>query len=149
MKVTDFRAATVLPGTAKRVSVFGVDVDILLPAEDTGGAFSVYYVDCEPGFDSPPHVHLKDDESFYAIEGEFELRRGDEVFVSGPGTMVFLPRQVPHYVRCVGTARGKLLGIGSPGGHERFFEDASRLSFPPDPEEAMAVLKRHGMELVS
>jgi mannose-6-phosphate isomerase-like protein (cupin superfamily) len=148
MNVMDFVAATRRPGTAKRVNVFGIEVDLLLTAEDTGGVYSVYEVTCPPGLGSPPHVHLKDDESFYVIEGMFEFRRGDEILTAGPGTLLALPRQVPHYFRCIGTEPGRLLGIGTPAGHERFFVEASALSVPPDPEEAMAVLRRHGMELV-
>jgi quercetin dioxygenase-like cupin family protein len=144
----DFQAATVAPGTAKRVNVFGIEVDLLLTVQETGGAYSVYRVGCPPGVGSPPHVHLRDDESFYVIAGEFEFRRGDEVFVAGPGTTVALPRQVPDYFRCVGASCGQLLGIGSPAGHERFFEEASQLSMPPDPEEAAAVLRRNSMEMV-
>ena len=142
------RATTVPPGAAKSVDVFGVRVDIGLRGEDTGGAYALYQVCCGPGIGSPPHVHTLDDEAFLVLEGEFEFLRGEQVFRAGPGTFVALPRHLPHCFKNVGQGPGRLLGIATPAGHERFFEEASRLAFPPDPEQALAVCQKHGIELV-
>jgi Uncharacterized conserved protein, contains double-stranded beta-helix domain len=130
------------------LNVFGVQVDILLTAEQTGGAYSVYRVGAEPGAGSPPHVHLRDDEAFYVLEGTFDFMVGGETRRLTAGQFVFLPRNIPHAFTGAGETKGWLLGIGSPAGHEQFFVDASRLSFPPDPAEAAEVVRRHGMELL-
>ena len=143
-----FQAATVPVGGGRRVEVFGVQVDVGLTAADTGGVYSTYLVSGEPGVGSPPHVHADDDEAFLVLEGEWEIRRGSDVFRATPGTFVTLPRHIPHYFRNAGSGRGRMLGIVTPAGHEEFFADASRLSFPPDPDEAMAVCRKHGIELV-
>lgn len=143
---------TIVPAeSVESLNVFGIQVDILLTCEATGGAFSAYKVHVEPGMGSPYHVHLSDDEAFTVLEGTFEFRRGDAIIELTAGGTVFLPRQIPHYFKNSGTARGVLIGIGTPGGHERFFQDASRLGAnggPIDMEEAMAVCRRYEIELL-
>lgn len=143
---------TVVPaGNVESLNVFGVRVDILLTSEATGGAYSIYRVGVEPGTGSPFHVHQADDEGFTVLEGIFEFRRGDTVLELTAGGTIFLPRQVPHYFKNIGSERGVILGINTPGGHERFFRDAHRLTAnggPLDREEAIAVTRRHGMEIL-
>jgi quercetin dioxygenase-like cupin family protein len=130
------------------VPVFGIPVEILLTGEQTGGACSAYRVHVEPGDGPLPHIHRNEDEAFYVLNGEFEILCGEHVSTVSTGTFVFLPRNIVHTFRNVGTSTGCLLGIGTPPGHEKFFEDASRLSMPPDPAEAMSVCLKHGIELM-
>ena len=101
--------------------VFG-DVTILLrvPAEATGGAFSLFE-EVPPLVDTPLHVHEHEDELFYVLEGEHVFRVGDEEHRVGPGGMVFAPRGVPHAQRRVRPGEGRQLVLMSPGGFERFF----------------------------
>jgi mannose-6-phosphate isomerase-like protein (cupin superfamily) len=101
--------------------VFG-DVTILLrvPAEATGGAFSLFE-EVPPLVDTPLHVHEHEDELFYVLEGEHVFRVGDEEHRAGPGGMVFAPRGVPHAQRRVRPGEGRELVLMSPGGFERFF----------------------------
>jgi mannose-6-phosphate isomerase-like protein (cupin superfamily) len=141
-------ATVVPPGSGKTVNVLGIGVDILLTGEDTDEAFSAYRVSVEPGDGVPPHIHRRDDETFYVLEGEFEVMCGGRVSTVTTGAIVLLPRDVPHTFRNVGTQTGHLLGVCTPAGHDRFFEDAGRLSFPPDPADAMEVCLRHDIELL-
>jgi mannose-6-phosphate isomerase-like protein (cupin superfamily) len=94
-------------------------------------------------------VHSNQDEAFYVLDGDFEILCGESVSIVGAGSFVFLPRHIVHMFRNVGESTGHLLGIGTPPGHEKFFEDAHNLSMPPDPEEAMRVCRKHGIELIS
>jgi mannose-6-phosphate isomerase-like protein (cupin superfamily) len=144
-------AAVVLSAADERetLNAFGVMVEPLIRAEQTRETLSLYRLTMAPGVGSPFHVHQWDDETFYVLEGTFAFRHGDEIVTLGAGSNIFLPRSVPHYFRNIGSGRGVLLGIGTPGGHERFFRDANRLTSPPDPAEAMAVVRRYGMELLA
>ena len=45
-----------------------------------------------PGFSPPMHVHHREDESFYILEGELTLQCGERRFRAGTGAFVFLPR---------------------------------------------------------
>jgi len=72
------------------------------------------------------HVHHREDESFYVLEGQLRLQCGDETFVAEAGSYIFLPRDVPHSFRVEGDTPARMLTIETPGGGERFFVDAGR-----------------------
>jgi mannose-6-phosphate isomerase-like protein (cupin superfamily) len=103
--------------------VFGhVTVLIRASAETTGGAFTVIE-EVPPMVDTPLHVHAKEDEMFYVLEGEHIVRCGDQEFHLDPGGVVFLPRGIPHSQRRVVPGRGRLLVLTSPAGFEGFFRE--------------------------
>jgi mannose-6-phosphate isomerase-like protein (cupin superfamily) len=91
-------------------------------AEDSGGAITVLE-EIPPMLDTPLHVHSREDELFYVLEGEHIVTRGDEEFQLGPGEAIFLPREVPHAQRRVVPGEGRQLVICTPGGFEGFFRD--------------------------
>jgi mannose-6-phosphate isomerase-like protein (cupin superfamily) len=145
------QATTVVSANeGKTLNVFGIGVDVLLRAEDTGGAFSSYRVTVQPGDGVPPHIHEHEDESFFVLSGEFEVVCGDSVSRLTAGSQIFLPRHVAHGFRNAGAQVGQLLGVAAPGGHERFFEDTDALCArgPIDEKAALEVCARHGMELL-
>ena len=41
--------------------------------EDTGGSFSLSEVTAAPQSGPPPHIHHREDETYYVLEGEFEF----------------------------------------------------------------------------
>ena len=103
--------------------VFG-DVRILVRASaaSTGGAFSLFE-EVPPMVDTPLHVHERDNELFYVLEGEHVLRVGDDEFHLGPGGMAFAPRGIPHSQRRVVPGVGRLLVVTTPGGFDGFFRE--------------------------
>jgi mannose-6-phosphate isomerase-like protein (cupin superfamily) len=94
-------------------------------AEDSGGAITVLE-EIPPMLDTPLHVHSREDELFYVLEGEHIVTRGDEEFQLGPGEAIFLPREVPHAQRRVVPGEGRQLVICTPGGFDEFFRDLAR-----------------------
>src|SRR3712207_8273521 len=48
------------------------------------------------GFSSPYHMHRKEDESFYVVEGEMIFYVGEERVKAGPGAWLYGPREIPH-----------------------------------------------------
>ena len=103
--------------------VFG-DVTILVRAsgEATGGAFSLFE-ELPPMVATPRHVHEREDEVFYVLEGDHVIEVGDEEFPVGPGGVVFAPRRVPHAQRRVVPGEGRLLVLTAPGGLDGFFRE--------------------------
>lgn len=69
----------------------------------------------------PFHKHLHEDESFYVIDGEFEITIGDTAITGGPGTYAYGPRKVPHRWTNVGNGRGRILCVFTPSGIEDYF----------------------------
>jgi mannose-6-phosphate isomerase-like protein (cupin superfamily) len=101
--------------------VFG-DVTILVraAAEQTSGAFTLFE-EVPPMADTPLHVHEREDELFYVLEGEHVFRVGENEFPLGPGGTAFGPRGIPHAQRRVVAGKGRLLVLTVPGGFEGFF----------------------------
>jgi quercetin dioxygenase-like cupin family protein len=101
--------------------VFGeIVIVVRVPSEATGGGFAIME-EGEPMADTPAHVHEREDELFYVLEGEHVYRVGDEEHHVGPGGLVFAPRGIPHSQRRVVPGVGRQLVLVSPGGLEGFF----------------------------
>ena len=103
--------------------VFG-DLTILVraAAETTGGEFSLFE-EVPPLVDTPLHVHEREDELFYVLEGEHVFQVGDEEFRARPGGLVFGPRGVPHAQRRAVPKEGRMLVLTAPAGLEGFFRE--------------------------
>jgi mannose-6-phosphate isomerase-like protein (cupin superfamily) len=103
--------------------VFGeVTVVIRVSAEDSDGAMTVLE-EVPPMVDTPLHVHSREDELFYIVEGEHIITLGEREFRLGPGEAVFAPRGIPHAQRRVEPGVGRELVVLTPGGFEQFFRD--------------------------
>jgi mannose-6-phosphate isomerase-like protein (cupin superfamily) len=109
------------------ISPTGAQVRIMARTPETGGALTVMEI-VSPAKDGPAvHVHSREDEIWYVLEGEYRFRAGDAKFRVSAGGMAFGPRGVPHGFQNVGDEPGKLLIITTPSGLERFFEDFDAL----------------------
>ena len=95
-------------------------------AADTDGAFGVVEGTAPAGSSPPLHVHHREHELFLLLEGSLTVRCGDESFRAEPGSVTFLPRDVPHTFCVEGEQPARLLSICIPGGFEDFFVAAGR-----------------------
>jgi mannose-6-phosphate isomerase-like protein (cupin superfamily) len=110
-------------GLREEKLVFGeVTVVIRVSAEDSGGAMTVLE-EVPPMVDTPLHVHSREDELFYIVEGEHIITLGERKFRLGPGEAIFAPRGIPHAQRRVEPGVGRELVVLTPGGFEQFFRD--------------------------
>jgi mannose-6-phosphate isomerase-like protein (cupin superfamily) len=89
--MTDFPACYVIPPGA---SVTLGDPGLKASGHSTGGALSVVETSIDAG--PPLHVHDREDECFYVLDGGLSVRCGSEVFDAARGSFVFLPRGRPH-----------------------------------------------------
>lgn len=129
--------------------------EIKARAEDTAGALGLVEASLYRGFGPPLHVHTREDEAFYVLEGRIRFRQADDEFVAGAGAWVWGPRGVPHTFK-VESERARALILATPGGFERMFEEGgiplSQSAEPPvqeyAPAEAVAMSKRFGFEVV-
>jgi mannose-6-phosphate isomerase-like protein (cupin superfamily) len=110
------------PDAGERLAFGDVTILVRASAEATGGAFSLFE-ELPPMVDTPRHVHEREDEVFYVLEGEHVIEVGDEEFAVGPGGVVFAPRSVPHAQRRVVPGEGRLLVLTAPGGLDGFFRE--------------------------
>jgi quercetin dioxygenase-like cupin family protein len=93
----------------------------------------------------PRHSHPWD-ELTYVLEGEMEFRVGDLHSVGGPGTLVALPRGVPHMLRVpTGEARYLMITIGAPS-LDFLREVGQTYADGPSLERLVEIARRHGVE---
>jgi len=91
--------------------------------EDTGGAYSMLEVNVTGG-GPPQHIHKAEEEGFYVLEGEVNIKIGDRTIVGTAGSFVVIPRGTVHTFWNAGSKPSKLLVIFSPPGFEQFFFEA-------------------------
>ena len=105
----------------------------LAEKKDTNGAFFLVEAMLAPGTEPPPHVHTREDELFYVLEGEFDVYVGKEAFKVEAGECVFLPRFKPHAF-VIRSPRLHVLALFTPAGLEEAFRSmstaAQRLELP-------------------
>lgn len=68
---------------------------------------------------APLHVHTREDEYFYVVEGTLSVRLGEDRFRAGPRSFVFLPRNVPHEWDVIGE-EATLVMMTTPASLEEF-----------------------------
>ena len=123
--------------------------------EDTGGAYSIHDNPIPPGSPgSRPHAHRHHEEAFYVLEGELTVRVGPRTITAPAGSFVVVPRGVVHQPSNPGAGPTRVLLIFSPGGMDRFFEEAAEArmplqAIPTDPvvqEKLTAFTRKYGYE---
>jgi quercetin dioxygenase-like cupin family protein len=103
---------------------------LLANSPSTGGAYSLIHLTATPGFASPYHLHHIEDEAFYVLDGEFTFFCGDKKTVLGSGGYIFLPRGVPHGLRCSSVKDSRLLIHVIPGADVGFVGMMLEMSVP-------------------
>jgi quercetin dioxygenase-like cupin family protein len=105
----------------------------LAETNDTNGAFCLVEATLVPGNEPPPHVHSREDELFYVLEGEFDVYVGADAFKVETGACIFLPKGTPHAF-VIRSPRLRLLTLFTPAGLEDAFRGlsvpAQRLDLP-------------------
>jgi mannose-6-phosphate isomerase-like protein (cupin superfamily) len=101
----------------------GALMTIKATAADTEGQLGLVEADFPGDFGGPPlHVHSREDEAFYVLDGEIRFRQGDEESVARQGDYVFGPRGVPHSFK-VGEGGARALVLAMPAGLEEMFAE--------------------------
>lgn len=115
----------------------------------TGGSVALLE-NLVPARQGPPlHVHAREDEFWYVLEGRFRFRADDELLDAPAGSFVFVPRGTRHCFQNVGDAEARILVFFVPAGMERFFEQHARLPDGPiDPTAYRAIAHDNWMEVV-
>jgi quercetin dioxygenase-like cupin family protein len=127
-------------GTTMEIPTPGDSVTVKAATRQTNGSLTVLEFVIGPGHGPALHTHLREDELWYVLEGDFRFRAGEAMLTASAGGLAFGPRGTPHAFQNIGDATGRLLVITTPSGLERFFEDFAAL--PPGltgPEALAAV----------
>ncbi len=147
--------SAVKAGEGEAIWWFDGLAEIKATAADTGGLLALIEV-TEPANDEAPlHVHHREDEAFWIIEGDVTFEVGDTTIECHAGDYAFAPRGIPHRYS-VGPEGCRMLFILLPGGFEDLVREMGRpagsrtLPAPSEPDFAHVaeVAERYGCELL-
>jgi quercetin dioxygenase-like cupin family protein len=132
----------------------------LVTGEESGGAYFAMEALVPPGGGPSPHIHTREDETFYLLEGQVEFLLGEETISAGPGDFVNVPRGTVHRFQNTGTETARLVLTFTPAGIEGWFEETLERApnevrpedVPDNIEEVaaryIAAAPRYGLEFV-
>jgi quercetin dioxygenase-like cupin family protein len=146
-----------IAGSGPATWVVGDLYTVKASGRETGGAFCLIEVMVPPQSGPPPHIHQREDEAFYIIEGQFRVSIDEQELNAGPGSWVRLAKGSLHHFKNVGTSVGKMLILATPAGLDEFFLEAGRkatsapLEFKPPTDEdvrrLLSVAPKYGIEV--
>lgn len=94
---------------------FGGSVTIKAQTRNTNGSLTVLEFVHSPKAGPALHLHFREDEVWYVLEGDYRFKVGDAMFRVSEGGMAFGPRGAPHgFQDCRPTARGFRSALATP-----------------------------------
>jgi mannose-6-phosphate isomerase-like protein (cupin superfamily) len=126
------------------------DLNCRISSASTNGAYCAFEFTAPPGEAVPLHVHSREDELYYILEGVLEIDCGGNRFAAAAGAMAVLPRNIPHLFRNAGSVPARVLTIFIPGGFDDYVQELSRLSLEDAADESKrdAVRQKHGITML-
>ena len=145
------------PDKGRTIGVVGDIYRFLATGEDTGGKYAMWEAIIPPGGGPPPHIHSREEESFYVLEGEMTFQLGEETITATAGTFLNMPIGSLHsFKNNTSEAARMILSVAPAGLEEMFFEvgvpleEAATTAPPPTQEEIqklLAVAGNYGVEI--
>jgi mannose-6-phosphate isomerase-like protein (cupin superfamily) len=129
-------------------TMLGATMRLIATAAGTGGRFTVLEQVTPTGWGPPRHIHSREEEIFYILEGSYELHVGDERRTVFSGASAILPRHIPHGFRNVASAPSRLLSVIIPGGLEEYFLAVAKCSSPPNSAQLVELARPFGLTLL-
>src|ERR671927_24180 len=124
-----------------------IGVRFMIDGAEAGERFSLVEHPMSPrALAAPLHLHTREDEYSFVLQGRMGALLGDDVVEAGPGELVFKPRNQWHTFWNAGDEPCRILEIISPAGFEEFFRELSDMggAINADPDELTALGERYG-----
>ena len=148
-----FRTAT----EGRTIAVVGDVYRFLATGEETNGKYAIWEAIVPPGGGPPPHIHSREEEGFYILEGEMTFQIGDERIVATPGMFANMPVGTPHSFKNESGKTAKMLISVAPAGMEKMFLEVGtpialgEQAQPPSMDEIgklLAAAPKYGLEIM-
>src|SRR3954451_21079194 len=146
------------PPRGRTIAVVGDVHRFLATGEDTNGKYAVFEALVGPGGGPPPHVHSREEEGFYVLDGEITFTVNGERVVAKAGTFANMPVGTPHSFKNEGDRPARMLISVAPAGLEQMFFEVSvplaegaTTALPPtqyEIEKLLAVAPRYGITIL-
>jgi quercetin dioxygenase-like cupin family protein len=146
-----------MPNEGRTIAVVGDVYRFLATGEETNGMYAMWEATVPSGGGPPPHVHSREEESFYILEGEITFQVGAERLVATAGMFANMPVGVAHSFRNESSQPAKMVISVAPAGLENMFfefgvplQEGSTTALPPTKDEIeklLAIASRYGIEI--
>lgn len=130
------------PGEGRAVHMSGDTYTFKAVGETSDGMLTLFEAIIPPGGGPPPHIHHREIEYYYVLEGELEIMDAGRTFIARAGAFVTIPKGALHRFKNVGTVTAKMLILFTPGGVEGMFFAVGKPATPgssPSPPDAAEV----------
>jgi quercetin dioxygenase-like cupin family protein len=147
------RAAT----EGRTIAVVGDVYRFLATGEETNGKYALFEALVLSGGGPPPHVHSREEEGFYILEGEITLTVNGERVVATAGMFANMPIGTPHSFKNESDKPARMLISIAPAGLEKMFFEVgvplppgATTAAPPTKEEIerlLSIAPKYGVEI--
>src|SRR5689334_20933984 len=111
------------PGEGRTIGVVGDIYRFLATGAETDGKYALWEAIVPPGGGPPPHIHSREEEGFYVLEGEITFQLGEDRFVAQAGTFANMPVGSLHsFTNASGKSARMLISVAPAGIEQMFFE---------------------------
>jgi len=145
------------PPQGRTIAVVGDVYRFLATGDDTNGKYALFEALVGPGGGPPPHVHSREEEGFYILEGEITFTVNSERVVATAGMFANMPVGTPHSFKNESNKPAKMLISVAPAGLEKMFMEVGvplaegvTTALPPTKDEIeklLAVASKYGIEI--
>jgi mannose-6-phosphate isomerase-like protein (cupin superfamily) len=138
------------PYDAQEGFLGSIGVRFIIDGAEAGDRLSLVDHSMSPrALAAPLHMHTREDEYSFVLEGRMGALLGDDVVEAGPGDLVHKPRNQWHTFWNAGDEPTRILEIISPAGFEHFFQELSDMggALKADPEQLGALSERYGLQM--
>jgi quercetin dioxygenase-like cupin family protein len=151
------QASVTLPSQGRTIAIVGDVYRFLVTGEETDGKYAMFEAIVTPGGGPPPHVHSREEEGFYVLDGEITFQIDDERIVAHAGTFANMAIGVLHSFKNETDRPARMLISVSPAGLENMFFEIGQAvpvgaQTAPKPtkddiEKLLSVAPRYGIEI--
>jgi mannose-6-phosphate isomerase-like protein (cupin superfamily) len=150
MEIASTSTRIVPPDNGRDGFLGSIGVRFMIDGPDAEERFSLVEHPMSPrALAAPLHLHTREDEYSFVLEGRMGALLGDEVVEAGPGDLVFKPRNQWHTFWNAGDQPCRILEIISPAGFERFFQELVAMGgvATAEPETLAELNERYGLAM--
>jgi mannose-6-phosphate isomerase-like protein (cupin superfamily) len=126
MKLYEPQPIFVPPTSGEMLEFIGVTHKVT--GQQTDGAYYLFESVFSPGDGNRLHIHHREDEVGYVLDGALEIRLADQIVVIEAGGIAHLPKNIPHAIRNPLKTSSRYLFMTIPAGLDEWFDvlDAAR-----------------------
>ena len=131
------------PGDRKGIpTAAGGDIyATLATGEHTNEGYFLTHAIVPPGGGPPAHIHTREEEAFYVINGELVFRVDGEEIVASAGTFLNVPSGTRHRFRNESNSDAEMIFWFAPAGIEGLFRELGE-----HPEDIIEIGKKYGVQ---